>query len=80
MINLPISRQPTRLHWLSPEGRMSPAGDGGFDAVRLRGHIEGEAEHHGGGENGADGVGNVLASDVRGGAVDRLIQSPGAVA
>ena len=59
-----------------PEAPVQHRGDGGLNAVGLGGHIEGEAKHHGGGQNGADGVGKVPARDVRGGAVDGLVEPP----
>ena len=36
--------------------------------------VEGVAEHHGAGEDGGDGVGEVFAGDVRGAAVDGLVE------
>ena len=59
-----------------PEAPVQHRGDGGLNAVGLGGHIEGEAKHHSGGQNGADGVGKVPARDVRGGAVDGLVEPP----
>ena len=41
--------------------------------------MEGVAEHHGHRQDGGDGVGLVLAGDVRSGAVDGLIQAGGGV-
>ena len=49
--------------------------DGLLDAVRFVHHVEGVAQHHGGGEHGGDGVGLVLAGDVRRGAMDGFIQA-----
>lgn len=42
--------------------------DGGLDGVCLGGEVERVAQHHGDGEDGADGVDDALARDVGGGA------------
>ena len=50
-----------------------------FDAVCLRRHIEAVPQHHGRGQDAGDGVDDILSGDVRGRAVDGLVQPPGAV-
>ena len=78
----PISRVPMGM---TPGSAMSAvrqpsastASTGVFDGLGLRGQVEGVAEHHGHRQDGGDGVGLVLAGDVRSGAVDGLIQAGG---
>ena len=49
-------------------------GDGGFDGLGFGFEVGGVAEDHGGGEDGAEGVGLAGAGDVGGGAVDGLVE------
>jgi len=51
-------------------GRVQHALDGRLDELGLGGSAERVSEHHGGGEDRADWVGDALAGDVGGGAVD----------
>ena len=48
--------------------------DGGLDGLRVLLEVGGVAEDHGGGEDGAEGVGFAGAGDVGGGAVDGLVE------
>src|SRR3989337_404812 len=49
----------------------------GFYRVSGLGKAQGVAEHQGHAENGGNGVGLALAGDVRGAAVDRLVEAHG---
>ena len=54
--------------------RVEHALDGRLDELGLGGSAERVSEHHGGGEDGADRVGDALAGDVGSGAVDPVNQ------
>lgn len=55
-------------HVLGAQAPVNGGLDGVLDGLGLVGEVEGVAEHHGDGEDGAEGVDDALAGDVGGGA------------
>lgn len=60
---------------LGSETTIQGCADSVLDGLGLLGEVEGVSEQHGDGEDGADGVDDALAGDIRGGAFTASVLS-----